>query len=94
MPKPQESLTVPAMVGNLANLSSSQLLNLRETMTQCEAKEWIQRYQKKVMNQGRSEAFHWWQNTLTDIAKRRGHQAAKDLQNRMNKIKSGEKNEL
>lgn len=94
MSKPQESLTVPAMVGNLANLSSSELLNLRETMSQSEAKEWIQRYQKKVMNQGRSEAFHWWQKTLSDITKRRGQQAAKDLQNRMNKIKLGEKNEL
>jgi hypothetical protein len=87
MNKQIESLTAPVKAVNLANLSSSELLSLRETMTQSEAKEWIQRYRKKTMEHGRVEAFNWWQTTLADIAKRRGPQAAEDLRNRMNKIK-------
>lgn len=87
MTKPQESLTDYVMVGNLANLSPSERSNLRETMTQSEAKEWIQRYRKKMMEHGRVEAYSWWQTTLADIAKRRGKQAAEDLRNRMNALK-------
>jgi hypothetical protein len=86
--KPQtESLTEPKKVGNLANLSSSELLSLRETMNQTEAKEWIWRYKKKTLELGKKEAFYWWRNTLDDIAKRRGPQAAEDLRTRMNSLK-------
>jgi exonuclease III len=88
--KQLQFLTESEKGGNLANLSPSELSNLRETMTQSEAKEWIQRYRKKTMEYGKSEAYSWWQTTLADIAKRRGKQAAEDLRNRMNKIKSGE----
>jgi len=87
MNKPQEFLTDYATVGNLANLSPSALSNLQETMTQSEAKEWIQRYRKKMMEHGKVEAYYWWQTTLADIAKRRGKQAAEDLRNRMNALK-------
>jgi hypothetical protein len=87
MNKPQESLTDYAMVGNLVNLSPSELLSLRETMTQSEAKEWVRRYRKKTMERGRVEAYNWWQTTLADISKRRGKQAAEDLRNRMNALK-------
>jgi len=87
MNKQPESLTDYVTVGNLVNLSPSELSNLRETMTQSEAKEWIQRYQKKMMEHGRAKAYGWWQITLADIAKRRGKQAAEDLRNRMNALK-------
>ena len=87
MNKPIESLTEPAKGGNLANLSSSALLSLRETMNQSEAKEWIARYKKKIREEGKREAFHWWTITLEDIAKRRGAQAASDLRERMNALK-------
>ena len=87
MKLPTESLTEPAKGGNLANLSSSALLSLRETMNQSEAKEWIARYKKKIREEGKREAFHWWTITLEDIAKRRGAQAASDLRERMNALK-------
>lgn len=87
MNKPQESSTDYVTVGNLANLSPSELSNLRETMTQSEAREWIQRYRKKTMEHGRAKAYDWWQTTLADISKRRGKQAAEDLRNRMNALK-------
>jgi exonuclease III len=90
MNKQTKSLTESKKASNLALLSSTERLALRETLTQTEAKEWIQRYRKKTMEYGKSEAYSWWQTTLADIAKRRGKQAAEDLRNRMNKIKSGE----
>lgn len=87
MNKQTESLTEPAKVGNLANLSSSERLNLRETMNHQEAVEWVKRYRKKALEDGKKEAWNWWRDTLEDIAKRRGNAAAEDLRNRMNALK-------
>jgi hypothetical protein len=87
MTKQTEFLTAPKKDGNLANLSSSALLSLRETMTQAEAVEWVKRYRKKAMEDGKTAAFYWWQTTLEDITKRRGQQASDNLRNRMNLLK-------
>jgi hypothetical protein len=72
---------------NLASLSSQGRLNLRETMKAAEATEWIRRYRKKMMEEGKGEAQYWWQQTLADIAKKRGQQAADDLKRRKNEQK-------
>lgn len=82
--KQQQSLTEQEKVNNLAFLSSQERLNLRETMRESEAREWIKRYRKKMMEEGRGEAQYWWQLTLEDIAKKRGQPAADDLRIRMN----------
>jgi hypothetical protein len=87
MNKQTESLIEPKKDGNLANLSSSERLNLRETMSQAEAVEWVKRYRKKALEDGKKEAWNWWRDTLEDIAKRRGQQSADDLRNRMNALK-------
>jgi hypothetical protein len=58
-----------------------------EHLKDCESREWIKRYRKKVMEEGRGEAQYWWQQTLLDIAKRRGQAAADDLKKRMNEQK-------
>lgn len=87
MTKQTESLTAPKKDGNLANLSSSERLSLRETMNQAEAVEWVKRYRKKALEDGKREAWNWWRDTLEDIAKRRGQQAADELRNRMNALK-------
>ena len=87
MNKQTESLTEPAKVGNLANLSSQERLNLRETMNRTEAMEWIRRYKKKSLELGRVEAFNWWTDTLADIEKKRGKQAVNELRERMNALK-------
>ena len=62
-------------------------LELTGDLKDCESREWIRRYRKKMLEEGRGEAQYWWQQTLTDIAKKRGQQAADDLRQRMNKIK-------
>ena len=82
--KPQQSLIGSEKANNLANMSFSERLNLLETMKQTEAMEWIRRYRKKALEEGRGEAQYWWQQTLEDIAKRRGQAAADDLKQRMN----------
>jgi hypothetical protein len=85
--KQQQFLIEPKKANNLATLSSQEHLNLRETMKQTEATEWIKRYRKKVLEEGRGEAQYWWQQTLADIAKKRGQAAADDLKKRMNEQK-------
>lgn len=87
MTKQTESLTEPKKASNLALLSSQERLALRETLTQTEAKEWIIRYKKKMREDGRKEAFYWWQAILEDIAKKRGQKAAEELRERMNALK-------
>lgn len=86
--KQTEFLTEPEKGNNLASLSSSERLNLRETMRESEAKEWIRRFKKKALEEGGGEAQYWWQQTLADIAKKRGQSAADDLRQRMNRIKN------
>jgi hypothetical protein len=85
--KPTKFLIGLEKANNLANMSSSERLNLRETMKNSEAVEWIRRFRKKALEEGRGEAQYWWQQTLADIAKRRGQAAADDLKKRMNEQK-------
>jgi hypothetical protein len=85
--KPTKSLTEPEKASNLATLSLQERLNLREIMKQTEAMEWIRRFKKKALEEGRGEAHYWWQQTLLDIAKKRGQKAADDLRKRMNEQK-------
>ena len=85
--KQQPSLIGSEKANNLATLSLQERLNLRETMKNSEAIEWVRRYQKKALEEGRGEAQYWWQQTLDDIAKKRGQAAADDLRKRMNEQK-------
>jgi hypothetical protein len=85
--KQTEFLIEPKKANNLASLSSQGRLNLQETMRRTEATEWIRRYRKKVLEEGKGEAQYWWQQTLADIANRRGQAAADDLKSRMNQQK-------
>ena len=81
---PIQSLPDSRTGNNLANLSSEQRLEIQETLRQSEARDWIRRYKKKVMEEGKTEAWSWWQKTLSDLAKRRGLKAVEDLRRRMN----------
>jgi hypothetical protein len=69
---------------NLANLPLTKRLEIQETLRQSEARDWIRRYKKKVMEEGKTEAWSWWQKTLSDLVKKRGQPAVDDLQKRMN----------
>lgn len=52
-----------------------------------EAREWVARYRKKQLEEGKGEAIEWWARTIKDIAAKRGQQAADDLKRRMNTVK-------
>jgi len=86
--KQQEFLIGSEKANNLATLSSQERLNLQETMRHTEALEWIRRFKKKAMEEGRGEAHYWFQQVIADISKKRGQKAADDLRNRMNRIKN------
>ena len=86
--KQREFLIGSEKANNLASLSSSERLNLRETMRQTEASEWIRRFKKKALEEGRGEAHYWFQQVIADIAKKRGQAAADELRKRMNRIKN------
>jgi hypothetical protein len=81
---PTSSLTEPKTAKNLADLTSTERLEMQETLRQCEARDWIKRYRKKSLEEGRTEALAWWQKTLSDLVKKRGKPATEDLQRRMN----------
>jgi hypothetical protein len=86
--KQTEFLIGSEKANNLATLSSQERLNLRETMRQTEAMEWIRRFKKKALEEGRGEAHYWFQQVIADIAKRRGQAAADNLRKRMNDLKN------
>ena len=69
--KQTESLTESEKASNLALLSSSERLSLRETMRDMEAKEWINRFQTKRKAQGFGNTKVWWEGVLDDSAKKR-----------------------
>ena len=85
--KQREFLIGSEKANNLASLSSSERLNLRETMRQTEASEWIRRFKKTALEEGRGEAHYWFQQVIADIAKKRGQAAADELRKRMNEQK-------
>jgi len=86
--KQTKFLTEPEKASNLANSSFLERLNLQEILKEAEAREWIKRFKKKALEEGGGEAQYWWQQTLLDIAKKRGQPAADDLRQRMNRIKN------
>jgi gamma-glutamyl:cysteine ligase YbdK (ATP-grasp superfamily) len=69
---------------NLANLSSEQRLEIQETLRTMEARDWINRYKRKIKAVGKKEAYAWWLKTIDDIEKRRGKAEADNLRRRMN----------
>ena len=58
-----------------------------EHFKDCEAREWIARYRKKQLEEGRGEAVEWWSKIIKDIATKRGQAAADELKQRMNTVK-------
>ena len=55
-----------------------------EHFKDCEAREWIARYRKKQLEEGKGEAIEWWAKIIKDIVAKRGQAAADDLKRRMN----------
>jgi exonuclease III len=82
-----QSLADSKTVNNLAELSLTKRLEIQATLRQLEAKYWITKYRKIAMEEGKSEAYAWWQRTLFDLEKKRGKKNTADLQRRINEIR-------
>jgi hypothetical protein len=76
---PTAFLTDSKTGNNLANLSSEQRLLMLETLRTMEARDWINRYKRKIKAVGKKEAYVWWLKTIDDIEKRRGKAEADEF---------------
>jgi hypothetical protein len=65
-------LTEDGKAKNLALLTSTERLEIQETLRKTEAKEWIRRYRMKVKETGKQQAQAWWEGVKEGIKKRRG----------------------
>jgi hypothetical protein len=59
-----------------------------EHFKDCEAQEWLRRYQAKKLTIGSKKALSWWQGVLGDLEQIRGVYATLDLRQRMNRIQN------
>ena len=65
-------LTEDGKAKNLALLTSTERLEIQETLRKTEAKEWIRRYRMKVKETGKQQAQAWWLGVKEAIQKKRG----------------------
>jgi hypothetical protein len=65
-------LTEDGKAKNLALLTSTERLEIQETLRKTEAKEWIRRYRLKVKETGKQQAQAWWEGVKLGIKKKRG----------------------
>jgi hypothetical protein len=73
---------------NLALLTSTERSAMLETLRQTEAREWLQRYQRKAQQVGKQQAQAWWEGVKLDIKKRRGLAGVVTLTTEMNRIQN------
>jgi len=58
-----------------------------EHFKNCEAQEWIRRFNQKKLTIGSTKALLWWQGVCVDLERIRGESATLDLRDRMNKLR-------
>ena len=73
---------------NLALLTSTERCKMLETLRQTEAREWLQRYQRKAQQVGKQQAQAWWQGVKLDIERKRGKDGLNTLIAEMNRIQN------
>lgn len=59
-----------------------------EEMRWCLAREWINRYHKKVKEIGKTKATTWWHTQADIMEAKHGLEQIMDLKRRMNEIRS------
>ena len=55
---------------------------------ECEAREWIKRFNQMKADHGLKTAAGWWGRTISNIEKIRGKEAADKLRRKMNELRS------
>jgi hypothetical protein len=85
-----KSLIPSRMAVPTPRLAPSSVSISQETVThmrQCEAREWVMRYRKKIGEVGSAQAKAWWEQVKVDIEKRRGKAALDSLLKQMREEK-------
>jgi hypothetical protein len=88
MSKPTKSLIGSKTEQPIPDKSSTKHYGSPETlahMRQCEAREWIRRWRQKAITDGVNSSNNWWRQTIMDIERIRGLDAAIELRVLMNK---------
>lgn len=67
--------------------------NSEQWRAECEAREWVSRYQKRAREYGHGEAREWWDDICRDIEKKRGKPALENLKRLMNETRSKNRRE-
>jgi hypothetical protein len=70
---------------SVLNKSAPPFLPLVTYMTQCEAREWKERYKMKVKEIGKQNAQNWWAGVKADILRIRGQAGHDTLIAEMNR---------
>jgi hypothetical protein len=90
MSKQTESLTTSEQEPPTPAASWTSPYSSPETLThmrKLEAREWRQRYRQKTVDVGAMQARAWWVETIDQIEKKRGKEAATELRYWMNQEK-------
>lgn len=91
MKKRTKSSTKSVMASPTPRLAPSNVSISQETidhMRQCEAREWIMRYRRKIGEVGSEQGRLWWEQVKQDIERRRGKAGLDSLVALMQKEKS------
>jgi hypothetical protein len=62
-----------------------------EHFKNCEAQEWIRRFNKQKLTIGSGKALLWWQGVCVDLERIRGESDTLDLRQRMNNLRKADK---
>ena len=81
-------LTEDGKAKNLALLTSTERLEIQETLRKTEAKEWLHRYRLKVKETGKQQAQAWWEGVKLGIKKRRGQAGLDTLIAEMQRLRN------
>ena len=87
MKKQTKSSIKSVMAPPTLRLAPSNVSISQETITlmrQCEAREWIKRYRKKIGEVGSGQGKAWWERVKADIEKKRGKAELDSLVKQMN----------
>ena len=74
------AMSTPRLAPSNVSISQETITHMR----QCEAREWIKRYRKKIGEVGSEQGRAWWEQVKEDIAKRRGKAELDSLVRQMN----------
>lgn len=72
---------------NLANLTKDEKQKMMQHRHECEARYWLNAYNKMMKRDGKTQSRFWWEKTIRDLERIRGQKAADQLRITMNEMR-------